>query len=134
MAADQVPWTLQSIPSDVNAPLVARRALERFSSQLEDDVFERSALVVSEVVTNSVKHAGLTAAQPIDLQIGLTPERLRIEITDDGPGFEPAAVPADPSQAAGGWGLPLVDRLADRWGVDFSHSTHVWCEFDLDPR
>jgi anti-sigma regulatory factor (Ser/Thr protein kinase) len=123
----------QSIAPDVNAPVVARRALERFSGQLEDDVAERSALVVSEVVTNSVKHAGLTATQPIDLEIGLAPERLRIEITDDGPGFEPAAAPADPSQATGGWGLPLVDRLTDRWGIDFSHSTHVWCEFDLDP-
>jgi anti-sigma regulatory factor (Ser/Thr protein kinase) len=73
------------------------------------------------------------ATQPIDLEIGLAPERLRIEVTDHGHGFEPAAVPADPSQAAGGWGLVLVDRLTDRWGVAFSHSTHVWFEFDLDP-
>jgi anti-sigma regulatory factor (Ser/Thr protein kinase) len=130
MAADQVPCTLLSIPPDVNAPLAARRALEWFSSQLEDDVFERSTLVVSEVVTNSVKHAGLTAAQPIDLEIGLTPDRLRVEITDDGHGYEPVAIGPGRHDGTGGWGLLLVDRLSDRWGVDFSHSTRVWCEFE----
>jgi anti-sigma regulatory factor (Ser/Thr protein kinase) len=123
-------WIRQSIPPDVNAATVARRALARFGSQLVDDVVERSAVVVSEVVTNSVKHAGLTAAQPINLEIGLTPERLRIEITDDGARFEPAVVRPDRDRAVGGWGLVLVDELTDRWGVDFSRSTCVWCEFD----
>jgi anti-sigma regulatory factor (Ser/Thr protein kinase) len=114
---------------DVNAPAVARRALERFSTQLDDDVFERSALVLSEVVTNSVKHASLTTA-PIDLEIGLGPERLRIEITDDGYGFEPVAVTPGRHDGSGGWGLFLIDQLTDRWGVDFTHSTRVWCEFE----
>jgi anti-sigma regulatory factor (Ser/Thr protein kinase) len=125
--------TRQLLAPDVEAPVIARRALERFSGQLDDDVFERSALVLSEVVTNSVKHAGLTATQPVDLEIGLATERLRIEITDEGPGFDPDRVQPDPNETAGSWGLVLVDQLSDRWGVDFSHSTHVWCEFDLDP-
>jgi anti-sigma regulatory factor (Ser/Thr protein kinase) len=115
----------QSIAPDLNAPAAARLALERFRGQLEDDVFERSALVLSEVVTNSVKHAGLTAAQPIDLEIGLTPERLRVEITDDGHGFEPLAVTPGRHDGSGGWGLWLVEGMTDRWGVDFTHSTRV---------
>lgn len=118
---------------DLNATVAARRALDGFSSQLEEDVIERSALVVTEVVSNSVKHAGLTAAQRIDLNITVLPECLRIEVTDDGAGFDPFVTRPDPSQRSGGWGLWMVDQLTDRWGVDFSHSTRVWCEFNLDP-
>jgi anti-sigma regulatory factor (Ser/Thr protein kinase) len=122
--------TRRSIVPDVHAPVVARRALERFSSQLENDVVERSRLVITEVVTNAVKHAGLTATQRIDLEIGLADDLLRIEITDDGPGFELAVGRRGRDDGSGGWGLFLVDRLTDRWGVDFRHSTRVWCEFD----
>ena len=64
---------------------------------------ERSALVVTEVVSNSVKHAGLTAAQRIDLNITVLPECLRIEVTDDGAGFDPVVTRPDPSQRSGGW-------------------------------
>ena len=123
----------RSLMPDLNATVAARRALDGFSSQLEEDVIERSALVVTEVVSNSVKHAGLTAAQRIDLNITVLPECLRIEVTDDGAGFDPVVTRPDPSQRSGGWGLWMVDQLTDRWGVDFSHSTRVWCEFNLDP-
>jgi anti-sigma regulatory factor (Ser/Thr protein kinase) len=121
----------QALFPDLTAPVAARRALERFSAQLKDDVFERSALVISEVVTNSVRHAGLTQDQRIDVEIALLPERLRIEVTDNGDGFEPPATFAPKrDDSPGGWGLALVDQLADRWGIDFSHSTRIWCEFD----
>jgi anti-sigma regulatory factor (Ser/Thr protein kinase) len=121
----------QALVPDLTAPVAARRALERFSAHLDDDILERSALVISEVVTNSVKHAGLTPAQRIDIEIALLPERLRIEITDNGNGFEPPATfTPKRDHSPGGWGLVLVDQLADRWGIDFSHSTHIWCEFD----
>jgi hypothetical protein len=40
----------------------------------------------------------------------------------------------DPNDlTAGGWGLWLVDQLADRWGVGHSHSTRVWLEFNRHP-
>jgi hypothetical protein len=57
--------------------------------------------------------------------------RLRSEVTDNGPGFDPEVVRLDSINAgSGGWGLWLVDRLTDRWGVDLSHSAHVWLKFD----
>jgi anti-sigma regulatory factor (Ser/Thr protein kinase) len=93
---------------------------------------QRSELVLSEVVTNSVRHAELNDSQPIGVEVALSPDLLRIEITDEGPGFQPVPVASKPDHAPGGWGLWLVDRLTDRWGVDFSHSTRVWCEFDTD--
>jgi anti-sigma regulatory factor (Ser/Thr protein kinase) len=92
----------------------------------------RSALVVTELVTNSVTHAGLTAAQPIDLNIQVFPVRLRIEVTDEGTrSFDPVRTPPDAGQSSGR-GLWMIDQLTERWGVDFTHSTRVWCEFDLD--
>jgi anti-sigma regulatory factor (Ser/Thr protein kinase) len=108
--------------------------LERLSSQVEADVVERSRLVVTEVVTNSVRHARLTPPQLIELEVSMSPELLRIEVTDNGPGF--AALAAGPDRGNGasdGWGLWLVDRLTDRWGVDGRHGTCVWLEFDCGP-
>jgi anti-sigma regulatory factor (Ser/Thr protein kinase) len=122
----------RSLAPDLDAAAAARRALDGFRGQLEEDVIERSAIAVTEVVTNSVKHAGLTAAQPIDLNIRVFAGCLRIEVTDKGTaGFDPVATLPNPGQNSGR-GLWMVDQLTDRWGVDFTRSTRVWCEFDLD--
>lgn len=130
MATDLV---RRSLAPDLDAPAAARRALDGFGGQLEEDVIERSALVVTEVVTNSVTHAGLTAAQPIDLNIQMLPACLRIEVTDEGTGgFDPVVTLPYPDQDSGR-GFWMVDQLSDRWGVDFIRSTRVWCEFDLNP-
>ena len=130
MAVDSVRL---SFAPDLAAPAAARRALDGVRGQLEEDVIERSALVVTEFVTNSVTHAGLTAAQPIDLSIRGFPGCLRIEVTDKGTaGFDPVATLPNPGQNSGR-GFWVVDQLTERWGVDFTRSTRVWCEFDLDP-
>jgi anti-sigma regulatory factor (Ser/Thr protein kinase) len=113
-----------SLQPDVNASASARRALDRFSGHLDEDLLERGALVITEVVTNSVQHAGLTDAQTIDLKVAVMTDALRVEVTDQGAGFEPTVLRPDPSRS-GGWGLWLVDQLTDRWEVDFSHSTRV---------
>ena len=124
----------RSLVPDLDAPAAARWALEGFRGQLEDGVVERSTLVVSEVVTNSVTHADLTAAQPIDLNIRASDGCLRIEVTDEGAaGFDPVVTVPYAGQRSGR-GFWMIDQLTDRWGVDFTHSTRVWCEFDLDPR
>src|SRR5262245_34238824 len=129
MAIDSV---RRSLAPDQDAPGAARRALDGFRGQLDEDVIERSALVVTEVVTNSVTHAGLTAAQPIDLDIQVSPGCLRIEVTDEGTrSFDPVVRPPDTGQSSGR-GFWMVDQLSDRWGVDFTRSTRVWCEFDLN--
>jgi anti-sigma regulatory factor (Ser/Thr protein kinase) len=130
MAIDSV---RRSIAPDLHAPAAARQALDGFRGQLEADVIERSALVVTEVVTNSVTHAGLTAAQPIGLNLQVLPECLRIEVKDEGTrSFDPVVTLPYPGQSSGR-GFWMVDQLTDRWGVDFTRSTRVWCEFDLDP-
>jgi anti-sigma regulatory factor (Ser/Thr protein kinase) len=52
-----------------------------------------------------------------------------VEVADDGPGFEPR--PQTPDQdSRSGWGLYLVDQLADRWGVTRSEAGGAWFEID----
>jgi len=115
---------------DRSAPAAARSALGALGGNLDAELRERSELVLTEVMTNSVLHAGLTPTQRIGLEVSLSSELLRIELTDDGLGFAPVPAASKPDQAAGGWGLWLVDQLTDRWGVDFSRSSRVWLEFD----
>jgi anti-sigma regulatory factor (Ser/Thr protein kinase) len=130
MAIDSV---RRSLAPDLAAAAAARRALDGFRGQLEEEVIERSALVVTEFVTNSVTHAVLTTAQPIELNVRVFAGCLRIEVTDKGTaGFDPVAALPNPGQNSGR-GFWIVDQLTDRWGVDFTRSTRVWCEFDLDP-
>jgi anti-sigma regulatory factor (Ser/Thr protein kinase) len=112
------------------APSAAREALEDLRGSVDDDVLERCRLVVTELVSNSVRHAGLDLGQRIDLDVLRFPRFLRMEVADEGCGFSLEAWSTEAIQPGGGWGLSLVDRLADRWGMDSGHGTIVWSEFD----
>jgi len=63
----------------------------------------------------------------IGLKIAVRPETVRIEVKDQGPGFEPDASRPDEDEVSG-WGLFLIDQLADRWGVVQDEGTTVWFE------
>jgi anti-sigma regulatory factor (Ser/Thr protein kinase) len=101
----------------------------RLESVLEADLLDRATLLVSELVTNSVRHGGLRPDQEIELTVRASPERLRVEVAEAGTGFEVEPGPR-PRRAgpAGGWGLYLVDRLASAWGVESNGLTKVWFE------
>lgn len=124
----------RSLAPGPNAAFKARQALDVLRDRVDDDLLERSRLVVTEVVTNAVLHAKLMSPERIDVHVRVLAEVLRIEVTDQGTGFDPVVVRRGSDDlATGGWGLWLVDQLTDRWGVDHSHSTRVWLEFDRDP-
>jgi anti-sigma regulatory factor (Ser/Thr protein kinase) len=115
------------ITRDDRAPTVARHALEGLASELDEQTLEDARLLVTELVTNSVRHGrGDHVRLILDRR---APDRLRCEVVDDGHGFLPIARPADSTQE-GGWGLHLVERLSRDWGVR-EGSTHVW--FELAP-
>jgi uncharacterized protein YjbJ (UPF0337 family) len=86
---------------------------------------ERAELLVSEVVSNSVRHAGLDPDDRIEVQMQGSPSMLRVDVIDPGSGFEPAT--RRPG-LHGGWGVWLLDRLATRWGVERNGHTRVWFE------
>ena len=113
-------------PCDPRAPARARDAVRRLGEQLDAQLAADVELLVSELVTNSVKYAGDGAVRLSALSD--RPRHVWVEVSDEGHGF--VAVPRDrPATDAGGWGLQLVDSMADRWGVHHS-STRVWFEID----
>lgn len=105
----------------------ARRALDALDEEVSARTLEDLRLLVSELVTNSVRHAGLKEMQTIELKVKLLPETVRVEVNDQGTGFEPTPRSAS-SEDQSGWGLYLVSRLADRWGVSSDGVTRVWFE------
>jgi anti-sigma regulatory factor (Ser/Thr protein kinase) len=121
-AEDAVSLSLDGGPE---AASHARRALSRLRGDLEPPVMETMRLLVTELIANSVKHAG---ADAVALKVAVGSRAVLVEVRDEGPGFEPTGRTADQDDASG-WGLYLVDRLADRWGVAVEESaTRVWFE------
>jgi hypothetical protein len=60
---------------------------------------------------------------------------MRVEVSDDGAGFDEAPVAEAPKDDnGGGWGLPIVAALGHRWGVDRDAATTVWFEIDRPQR
>jgi len=86
-------------------------------------------LLVSELVTNAVRHARIAPGDVIRLIVDIGGRALRVEVHDPGGGFVPQQPEPDPARPSG-WGLYLVDELADRWGVDSDEVTLVWFELD----
>ncbi|HEX2127121.1 MAG TPA: ATP-binding protein [Thermoleophilaceae bacterium] len=107
----------------------ARHALTVLAGEIPDGRMRDVRLLVSELVTNAVRHANLDHDDVIDLVVELSGHRLRVEVHDPGGGFLPSAPSPDPARPSG-WGLYLVDELADRWGVDSDDKTLVWFELD----
>jgi anti-sigma regulatory factor (Ser/Thr protein kinase) len=120
--------TLASVPE---APSQARAVVDHELRPLATKVREDATLLVSELVSNAVRHASTNDHPGVELRIRTEPGRIRVVVSDPGGGFEPA--PRLPTAAEGsGWGLYLVDRIADRWGVLSKERNEVWFEIDLD--
>ncbi len=116
------------IHRDLRAPASARRAVEALAGRVADDLLVDVRLLVSELITNSVKYGG---DETVTLKIDVESEhKLRVEVIDEGSGFVPVAR-SRPITHAGGWGLHLVQALSSRWGV-YEGVTHVWFEMDRD--
>ena len=115
----------------LEAPGAAREFVGSVASEAyeDPDLTNTLRLVVSEVVTNSIRHGEAGADGCVEVKVEAKPERLRLEIVDSGPGFRPEPTPGRPDEP-GGWGLYLVDALSDRWGVDASQGTRVWLEIE----
>ena len=103
----------------------ARRALSKLRADIDPPLMETLRLLVTELVSNSVRHA---QSDTVVLKILVGRSAVLTEVTDEGPGFDPASTP-EPGTDESGWGLFLVERLAHRWGVNQSDDeTRVWFE------
>jgi len=112
-----------------DAPSHARLAIAELLGQTDEDVLERTTLLTSEVVTNSVKHAD---TDEIRIEIRPAEGSVAVLVADDGPGFAPVALPGTIADTNGGFGLPLLDTLSESWGSGYD--TEAWVWFEIWPR
>jgi anti-sigma regulatory factor (Ser/Thr protein kinase) len=105
----------------------ARHAVDALADRLPREVLDDLRLMVSELVTNCLRHGRLKPDDRIEVFIDPTADRVRVEVVNRGAGFRPPGSPPTLYQTSG-WGLFLVSRLADRWGVEGRDGTRVWLE------
>ena len=119
-----------ALPNHDRAPGLARHELCRFAERAELDERELGAvaLLVSELVTNAVRHGRADPAAVIGLHVQSSGDRIRIEVRDRGVGFEPGQRRPEPRNE-GGYGLLIVAKLCAEWGVESDGEATVWCEF-----
>jgi anti-anti-sigma factor len=128
-----------SLDRTAEAPARARAELRHaIAGRLSDRDSAAATLLTSELVTNAVIHPGEAVGGSVGLRITTYDDRVRVEVTDEGSGFEPGALPARRPREAGGHGLIVVDGLSSRWGtarrrVGEGDGFCVWFELDADP-
>ncbi len=114
-------------PATADAPGRARVVAEKALHEGYPDLAETSLLLISELVTNCVRHGQLKPDRQIELKITTYSDGVKIDVVDPGVGFR--YKPREGSlDRAGGWGLYMVDQLSTRWGVEEGYPTTVWFE------
>jgi two-component sensor histidine kinase len=101
----------------------ARQALLR--GGLDPDLDHTTTLLVTELVSNAIKHAGMRPDDRIVVLATMQTDFVHVEVHDGGPGFDPEV-----RHTTKGHGLRLIDTLASRWGVEHGTGTRVWFEVD----
>ena len=117
----------REFPSTPGSVSDARHAFDGVGAELGDPLHMMVVLLVSELVTNSVTHSKV-AGGVVELLASISPELVRVEVSDDGEGFDPP--PVAHHDDVSGRGLHLVQELADRWGRPTGLRTSVWFEID----
>jgi anti-anti-sigma factor len=125
-----------SLARDPSAPGRARAELrETFRGRISPADEATATLLTSELVTNAVVHPDPGLETPIGLRITFYADRVRVEVTDAGSGFDAANL--QPRRgAAGGHGLFVVDGLSSRWGTRPAAAGAgfcVWFELEVAP-
>jgi serine/threonine-protein kinase RsbW len=113
------------VPCDLNAPAVVRRAFADFDD--DGSALADAILVASELVANAVLHSGASADHMVRVRASLQPQRDVLLISVHDPGFSGESAQPDRSEH-GGWGLRIVERLAQQWGAERREGYRVWAE------
>jgi two-component sensor histidine kinase len=117
-----------SLNGGIEASSAAREAVLAGDGAVPAPVRDDILLLVTELVTNAVRHGGVGPDQSLRVELRRWPRRVRVEVAHPGSGFVHKPLPPS-ADAAGGWGLVLVDRIADRWGItNDAGGTCVWFE------
>lgn len=124
------PTRYAALPATVQAPGLARQAIRETLPSWQLAYLEESALLlVSELVTNAVRHAR-NEDRMIALRLETTAGGLRIEVHDGDSRWPQPGTPDSLDES--GFGFVLVEALASTWGVtDLAVGKAVWAELDL---
>jgi len=116
-----------TLPAHGQAAGMARRAIQKALRSWDlEHLAETAALLVSELVGNVLRHAR-TGGAPLELRLAATGNRLRIEVVDADPRAPAMRIPS--ADVEGGYGLVLVEALADDWGAQPTpNGKVVWIE------
>jgi anti-sigma regulatory factor (Ser/Thr protein kinase) len=113
-----------TLERDQDAPARARTMVRGLRPLLGDERTEDATLLVSELVTNAVKYGAGDVELHIESPLGGPG---RFTISDSGSEDDEPAMRESGGEKGGGYGLQLVDRIAEDWGVVHA-SMHVWFE------
>jgi two-component sensor histidine kinase len=113
------------LPCNEYAPGTVRDALD--GSTDTDWALGDAMLIANELVTNAVMHSGCSGDHLLHVDVRRQPERLVIRVRDPGVSGTEVGRPG----ADGGWGLVIVDELAQRWGAERAEGYSVWAEIAL---
>ena len=122
---------------DAQAAVHAREAVREVADGVPREALADILLCVTELVTNSVTHAGSESGEPVEMEVRREGTRLHVEVIDRGDFDGRRPTPEDPAadaQRQRGWGLYIVSVLADDWGVEPGELTRVWFEKDAAAR
>ncbi|MGW0751838.1 ATP-binding protein [Streptomyces sp. NPDC002587] len=132
--ADEIFWLL---PCSHRTPGHARALLRKQLAEWDAgaDPAEAAELLLSELVTNAVRHSRAPQGRDIGVRLARYDGVLRVEVADAGP-----AVKLTPQIVADwderGRGLAIVAALAERWGCcprRHGIGKAVWAEIDWMP-
>jgi anti-sigma regulatory factor (Ser/Thr protein kinase) len=132
-AVNQI-WNQASGTQILDAAAQSVRAARSFlgaicaDAQVPGAVAETALLLVSEVVTNAIRHGD---ESPV-LDVEVVPDRLRVSVSDSAAGVPQLQRQDDMSEH--GRGLLLVETLSTRWGTHRRRpvGNQVWFELDRD--
>ncbi|MDX6594199.1 MAG: hypothetical protein QOJ13_3395 [Gaiellales bacterium] len=119
---------VRTLPVDVAAPALAREAVQSLRQAVPNDLFERTVLVVSELVAHSVVH-GAGAGQ-IDLSVQWRGDRIVIDVGKPAATSETARALLD---GVDGQALDIADQLSSTLELLVEDTTSIHCEISADP-
>jgi anti-sigma regulatory factor (Ser/Thr protein kinase) len=125
---------MEAILPPIPSSLARARQLVGLIRDAPRATIENAKLVLTELLANEIKHGRYAPGDPLVCRVDRGASALRIEVAHSGVNFEMPSVPVAPSleRRESGWGLALITRLADRWGVDDSRGARqVWAEIDV---
>jgi anti-sigma regulatory factor (Ser/Thr protein kinase) len=123
-------WAEACVPLDVRAPGAARILVAQvLGERIAAPLLEHAKLVMSELVSNSVRHSGAAADAGVIFRVRLVAGGFWLEVEDPGRDGIVAQYAATPD-ANGGFGLHIVQALSERWGIEraLHGGTRVWAQ------